>query len=157
LLELIESLLQYVRIESGRLELRRERVDLLGLAADVVEEVRPQAQQKPLELRLDMPAELPPLHSDPRIIRMVLLNLAVNAVKYTEKGTIDVRIAYGAGAHRMEVADTGHGIAADDLQRIFEPFTQLGDVRHKHVAGVGLGLALVKQLVAALGGSIAVS
>ena len=88
---------------------------------------------------------------------MVLHNLAVNAVKYTERGAVDVRIGHAGGRHQLTVADTGRGIAAQDLERIFEPFTQLGDVRHKHVPGVGLGLSLVRQVVTALGGSIAVA
>jgi PAS domain S-box-containing protein len=154
LMALIDALLDYVRIQSGRLILQPETLDLAALAADAVEELRPQAEQKQLDLCLLPVPELPPLLSDPRLVRLILVNLVVNAIKYTEEGSIEVALAYQDGAHRLAVTDTGPGIPLEQQEVIFQPFEQLEQVQRKHLPGIGLGLALVKEMVGALDGHI---
>lgn len=150
LLALIEALLEYTRVESGKLVVREEAVDLAALAADVVEDVLPQAQQKLLALTLAAPPSLPKLRTDPRLVRLALMNLVVNAVKYTERGSVEVAVGGGADGQWLEVRDTGPGIRPEDRDRIFQPFEQAS----AQAAGVGLGLSLVKGVVEALGGAL---
>jgi signal transduction histidine kinase len=154
LLGLIESLLEFARIQSGRLAVRVEPIDLASLATETVEEMQPQAQRKQLELRLLPMPELPPLQSDPRLVRLILNNLVDNALKYTEHGAVEVSMEHADGAHRLAVRDTGPGISPEQQTIIFEPFEQLEPIRQKHVPGVGLGLALVREMAGALGGRI---
>ncbi|BDG10504.1 ATP-binding response regulator [Anaeromyxobacter paludicola] len=153
LLELIESLLEYTRVESGRLVVRPERVDLARLAREVADELLPQAQARLLKLEVEA-APLPPLEADPRLLRLVLINLVVNAIKYTERG--GVRITAGEDGDRqwVAVADTGPGIPPEARDRIFEPFEQVGALENKHQPGVGIGLSLVRGIAAAIGGRV---
>ncbi|BDG02633.1 hypothetical protein AMOR_16290 [Anaeromyxobacter oryzae] len=152
LLALVESLLEYTRVESGRLVVSREAVDLAAIAADVVEDVLPQAQQKLLALSIAPGPAAPPVESDPRLLRLVLTNLVMNGVKYTERGAVLVALGHGPGGHWVEVRDTGGGMTVDEQGRALRPFEQLGTPRAG--GGVGLGLALVKGVVEALGGSL---
>jgi signal transduction histidine kinase len=154
LVGLVDSLLEYARIESGRLTTRLEPLDLSALVAEVIDEFQPQAAQKKLELRLRAPAVLPPLRSDARLLRLVVFNLVGNALKYTDRGGVDVSLVHGEGGHRLAVRDTGPGISSTQQTTIFEPFAQLEPLRNKHTPGVGLGLALVRQMLEALGGHI---
>jgi signal transduction histidine kinase len=154
LLDLIESLLEYARIETGQLTIHREAFDLTALAAEVVEEILPQAQQKQLGLRLLPAPKLPPLESDRRLVRLILVNLVSNAIKFTAEGHVEVAVTCEDGAYRLAVTDTGPGIPPEQQALIFEPFEHLEPVPRKHTPGVGLGLALVKEMAGALGGSI---
>jgi signal transduction histidine kinase len=149
LLGLVEALLEYTRVETGRLVVRPEPVDLAALGAEVVDELLPDAQRKLLELTFAGGAGPAPVHTDPRLLRLVLLNLVVNAVKYTERGWVRLELAPAPGGrHRLSVADSGPGIAPADLARIFEPFEQVAP--RATAQGVGLGLALVKGIAEAL-------
>lgn len=153
--DLIESLLEYARSESGRLTVQVAPFDLAVLVTEVVEEVRPQAEQKGLALNLTFAdAHLPPLESDARLVRLILINLVVNAVKFTVRGGIEISLAHVGGQHRITVRDTGVGIRPEHQAIIFEPFSQVESVNDKHKPGFGLGLALVRQMVDALGGQI---
>ena len=150
--DLVESLLQYSRIEQDRLVTDLADVDVSALAGEVLEELGSAAEQKGLALRLEAPTAVRAF-TDARILRLVLVNLVGNAVKFTETGSIEVRVEGGARP-RIAVRDTGRGIAPEDQARVFEPFEQLEQIRHKHTSGVGLGLALVRELSRALGASI---
>jgi signal transduction histidine kinase len=158
--ELIESLLEYARIEGGRLRVEVEDVDARALCQDVIDELLPQAEQKGLALRLahvepSAPITVaPPLRSDPRLLRLVIVNLVGNAVKFTQEGEVLVFVSHSRGAHRICVRDSGPGIPVEDHERIFEPFEQMEPVLHKHTRGVGLGLSIVKEMVEALSGRI---
>jgi signal transduction histidine kinase len=153
--ELIESLLEYARIEGGRLRVEEADVDAETLCADVIEELSPQAEQKGIALRLARAARaVPPLRSDPRLLRLVVVNLVGNAVKFTHDGAVDVVVSHERGAHCIRVRDSGPGIPAQDHDRIFEPFEQMEPLPHKHTRGVGLGLSIVKEMVEALSGRI---
>jgi signal transduction histidine kinase len=152
--DLVESLLEYTRIQSGRIVVRAEPLDLAALAADVADELRPQAEQKGLTLAVEPAAPLPTLSSDARLVRLVLVNLIGNAVKFTVRGGVTVSLAERDGQHLVSVADTGPGIRPEHQALVFEPFGQLGEVDKKHQPGFGLGLALVRQIVDALGGKV---
>jgi signal transduction histidine kinase len=154
LLGLVESLLEYTRIESGRIVVRPEPVDLGALAAEVVEDVLPQAQRKLLALSLSRPPEMPRVETDPRLLRLVVVNLVANAVKYTEAGSVRVEVRHGPDGHALDVRDTGPGIPDAERARMFEPFEQLSP--GTGAGGIGIGLPLVKGIVDALGGGIEV-
>jgi signal transduction histidine kinase len=153
---LVETILEYTRLESEHLELALSEVELADLAREVVEACRPEAQRKLLSLELRLPP--PPLRvrTDARLLHLVLLNLVTNAVKYTDQGSVEVFIEALPEAWQLGVRDTGRGIAPEDQERIFEPFQQLEDVRRKSTPGLGLGLVLVKQLVERLGARVTV-
>ena len=157
LMELIESLLEFVRLESGRIEVQREPVSLPELAAIVLDDLGTHARQKGIEIRLQPAEGIPPANTDARLLRLVLGNLVGNAIKYTETGSVEVAIDHGVRGHRIRVIDTGPGIPPEKQATIFEPFTQLESLRHKHTPGVGLGLTLVREMVKALGGQVMVS
>jgi signal transduction histidine kinase len=150
--DMIESLLQYVRLERGGLVVVLSEVDPGALVAEAVEEMRLSADRKKLKLSVDV-REAPPLSTDPGLLRLVVANLVGNAIKFTQEGTVEVRLVHAQGAHRISVKDTGQGIAREDQERIFQPFEQLRTADRQH-PGIGLGLALVRQLTAELGGRV---
>ncbi|MGV3721689.1 MAG: ATP-binding protein [Actinomycetota bacterium] len=152
--DLIASLLEHARIESGRLTVTHAPLDLAALVSSVVQELEPRAQLKHLELRCDAAPNLPPVASDSRLVRLVVSNLIDNAIKFTPSGNVLVAVRQEVGVHSVAVKDTGPGIAVRDRETIFLPFEQLEAVNHKHTPGVGLGLALVRQMVDAIGGRI---
>lgn len=151
---LIEGLLDHARLESGKLKGQAEPIDVYELAREVVsahaENLVPE-----VELTLaDKPLSPPILLSDAKLVRVILDNLLSNALKFTKQGRITVTVAGSNTSTTIEVHDTGIGIAAPDLLRIFEPFEQLEPVKRKSIPGVGLGLSLVKQIVETLHGRI---
>ena len=154
---LVEGLLEYTRAESGRLAARVEPVELQAIAASVVEDHRQLVPEGVQMVLVPPDPPLPHIETDPRLVSLVLSNLVSNALKFTQSGTVSVELARWHDGQALIVRDTGIGIANADLSRIFDPFEQLEPVRRKTVPGIGLGLALVKQLVDALGGRIAVS
>ena len=154
---LFRSLLEYTRLESGRIETRSESLDPMTVAHEVVAAHADQAVGA-VTLSLEQrETDLPPLVSDARLLRVILANLISNALKFTSQGTVTVRLTTERDTHVFEVADTGQGMDEADTLRIFQPFERLEPVQRKSLPGVGLGLALVDQIVRALGGSITVS
>jgi signal transduction histidine kinase len=153
--ELVESLLQFGRIESGRLVPEKTLLDLSSLAHDVVDELCARAEAKALTMRVECSADRMPLASDPALVRLIMVNLCDNAIKYTNQGEIVIAVERSpAGAARISIRDTGPGIASAAQERVFQPFVQLEDVRHKRGTGVGLGLSLVRRIAAALGAEV---
>jgi CheY-like chemotaxis protein/anti-sigma regulatory factor (Ser/Thr protein kinase) len=154
LVSLINDLLDLAKVEAGRLELRIESLDVAALAAEVVNGVRPIAERK--QVRLSIVAPSTALHADRGRVRQILYNLLSNAIKYTpEHGAVDVCIRSTPTTVEIEVGDTGVGIAAADLETVFEEFRQVGD-HDARQQGTGLGLALTRRLVEAHGGTIRV-
>ncbi|MEM1201685.1 MAG: ATP-binding protein [Acidobacteriota bacterium] len=159
---LIDNLLDFSKIEQGKMELEVLRVEVAALAEEVVEIVRPLAieRRNQLRLRLEGNADLGTLHSDAGKVRQVLFNLLSNAVKFTEGGEITLTVARrtDAGGDRLtfRVADTGIGIESRHLERIFEPFRQADSSIHRRFGGTGLGLVVSRQLAEMLGGGIEV-
>lgn len=153
LLELIETVLEYARIEAGRFELHVSSFSLSAVVQEVADDLAPHASQKALALEIEAP-ELPPLRSDEGLVRLIAVNLIGNAVKFTNEGGVSVRVDYDSGRHKLTVADTGPGIPPGMEKEVFEPFKQADDVLLRSGPGSGLGLALVKEMVRALGGEI---
>ena len=154
LMTVIDSVLQFARIERGRLRAEVKSFDLAALVQSVVEEIRPVAERKGLSLRLQVPPDLPALASDPDLVHLALANLLSNAIKFTDQGYVEVTLSVAPNLHRIAVRDTGRGIPHEEHLRVFEPFEQLEPNRQKHTPGVGLGLALVKAMTSALGGEV---
>jgi signal transduction histidine kinase len=148
---LMETILEYTRVESGHLELTESEVDPAALAREITEEFRPEAQRKLLALELRLPSQPVLVRTDVRLLQLILLNLVNNAVKYTDQGSIEVSVEALPDACQVAVKDTGRGIAPEDQERIFQPFQQLEDLHRKNAPGLGLGLTIVKQLVERLG------
>jgi signal transduction histidine kinase len=146
--------LDFARIQSGRLELHVESADPRRLVNDCADELRPLAEANQLGLDLDTTEAPARFATDQRLLRLIVINLAHNALKFTAKGKVTIVLAGDIRELRITVRDTGRGISPADQQRVFEPFEQLDPVRSKHVPGVGLGLALVHAIVTALEGTI---
>ena len=157
LLALINDLLDVSRIESGRMELQHETFDLVTLAEETVAQLRPLAERKGLSLQLVHEGSLL-VRSDRRRIYQVLLNLAGNAVKFTERGGVRLELSrWGAdGVVCVEVHDTGIGISPEELPRLFEAFHQMEGSTARHHEGTGLGLHLSNRLLELLGARIEV-
>ncbi len=156
LVRLVDDLLDVSRIERGKIELRRERVDVGHAAAQAVETCRPLADERGHRVTLAPPAS--PLHvaGDPTRLEQIIGNLVNNACKYTGTGgRIDITVAREKGDAVVRVKDNGIGLAAEDLARIFEPFYQAQPAPGQSLGGLGIGLTLVKRLAALHGGSIA--
>jgi signal transduction histidine kinase len=162
LLQLIEELLTFSRLEAGRETVQPITVPVASLLDDATALIAPLAAAKRLTLTVTAPpsAHAPPPHAittDPGKVRQVLVNLLSNAVKFTERGNV-VLHAFQDGAHVVfEVHDTGIGIAAEYLERIFEPFWQIEQQATRRVGGTGLGLSVSRALVHLLGGTLTVT
>jgi signal transduction histidine kinase len=154
LLELINSILDFSRIEAGKFEMRPEKIDLHDVVEECIESSMPLVRDKRVKLEKDLPVELPPVDADRTRIKQVLLNLMSNAIKFTHSGRVVVQIRHEGEALHVSVADTGIGIAPGDLQRLFEPFQRLDNPLAQQADGTGLGLAISKKFVELHGGRI---
>ena len=161
LLLLINDVLDTAKIECGKFELAPASVHLAEFAQVVGDIIRVKASEKGLQFFCNVDPRLPPVVTvDERRLGQVLLNLLGNAVKFTERGAVTLALqggaAYGSSVDvRFEVRDTGSGLPADDIERIFRPFEQAGDLQQR-MLGTGLGLAVSRQLVQAMGSEIEV-
>jgi two-component system sensor histidine kinase/response regulator len=162
LLALINDILDFSKVEAGKLQLETLDFNLVQVVEEAAELVGESATGKSLELLAYCSPEVPAnLRGDPARIRQVLLNLASNAIKFTAEGEVVVRAqledttAEGVVV-RFEVSDTGVGIAEEDQQRLFDPFSQADSSTTRRYGGTGLGLAICRQLVSAMGGSLGV-
>ncbi|HXG52116.1 MAG TPA: GAF domain-containing sensor histidine kinase [candidate division Zixibacteria bacterium] len=160
LLDLINEILNLVRLESKRVPLQIDRVEIAPLLLDLVSGLQPLAAKKGLELNLAAAGDIA-IESDAAKIRTVLQNLVANAIKYTDRGRVDVRASLldgpaGTGRVALSVSDTGIGLKQEDLKRIFEAFYMAEGVDRQKYPGTGLGLCIVQRLVELLGGSVEV-
>ena len=160
LLQLINDVLDHAKVESGTLELAPQAVDLARVIGEVRDIVRGIAASRQIELELQLAAALGSVTVDPAKLRQILYNYVSNALKFTPSGgrvTIRAHLVDGRGdAFRVEVEDTGIGIASDDLRYLFVAFRQLDSGAAKRYPGTGLGLALSKRLAEAHGGQVGV-
>jgi signal transduction histidine kinase len=154
LLELINDLLDLSRIEAGRIQLDQEPFDFSSVVAEVVAQIKPLAQAKRLLLRPQVPPGIVPMIGDRRRCLQILLNLAHNAVKYTEKGSIDIIVRCEGALLRIHVIDTGPGIKPEQLGHLFEAFRQLDGTARRAYEGTGLGLYLCRKLLGLMQGEI---
>ena len=158
LLGLINDVLEIAKIEAGKIHLETHALDLHRMVRDVTDMMQLRAEQKGLRLKLEQSSEFPRyINSDEARLRQILVNLVGNAIKFTEEGSVTVRL----GARRnkqphllIEVEDTGPGITSEGQKQLFKPFVQLtgGGVQK----GTGLGLAITKQFAELLGGTIGI-
>ena len=162
LLDHINDILNFSRLEAGQMPTENVDFDLHVMLGEVAALLKAQAQAKGISLTLHITPRTPHrLRADPHHLREILVNLASNAVKFTERGSVVIAVDAVAAAEdqlglRFEVTDTGIGIAPEARQRIFESFTQADETIINRYGGTGLGLAIVKQLVELHGGTIAV-
>ncbi len=155
LLTLIDDILDVTRAESGHLPVTLETLSLPPLLEGVERMMRPTAEAGHLSLALIPPGPLPRLRADEQRLRQVLLNLITNAVKFTPAGgRITITARTDPDGLELEVRDTGIGIAASDLSRVFEPFTQIDSQLSRRYPGAGLGLYLCRVLTEAQGGTL---
>jgi signal transduction histidine kinase/DNA-binding response OmpR family regulator len=160
LLGLINDVLDLSKIEAGRVELHEEDFDLAVLARELVVTAQPLADKNGNRLALESAFGTAPMRGDEMRLRQVLLNLLSNACKFTDNGTVTLRILGSrrgeVAGYTMSVADTGIGMTADQLARIFSEFTQADTSTTRRYGGTGLGLAISRRLVEMMGGTIAV-
>jgi signal transduction histidine kinase len=161
LLGLIEELLSYARVEAGEAVVRPRPVALLDVVEQSLVLVRPIAEQKRLRVRVEGPAEPVELFTDPDKLRQILVNLLANAVKFTTRGEVVVLLRVegqdAAGRVVIEVTDTGHGIAPEEQEHIFDPFWQADPASTPSGGSSGLGLSVARQLARLLGGDVIVA
>ncbi len=163
LLGLINDILDISKIEAGKMTMESRPTPLVELVADVASLIRLRAGEKGLSLHVEYLSAVPQtIRTDPTRLRQVLANLLGNAVKFTERGSVTLRVRLLNGSEYSEpklqfaVVDTGIGIAADNLEKLFVPFTQADESVTRRFGGTGLGLAISRQLVHMLGGDITV-
>ncbi|MBR6256945.1 MAG: response regulator [Lachnospiraceae bacterium] len=162
LLMLVNDVLDFSKIEAGKMEIVEAKFRLSEMLSDVISLVRERADEKGLELKTELTAEIPDgLISDEFRIRQILVNLINNAVKYTESGTVTLelggRFAEGDAYELfMNVKDTGKGIKKEELPYLFEAFSRADVKSNVNIEGTGLGLAIVKSIVDSMNGDVSV-
>jgi two-component system sensor histidine kinase/response regulator len=159
LLTIINDILDLSKLEAGRLELSDKEFQLADVIDGVLEILAPAAIFRSLDLVSFLPMELQTsVVGDAGRLRQILLNLAGNALKFTEKGTVAVRVskAKSSGKIRFEIEDTGIGIPQDQLPTLFDKFVQVDPSSSRQHGGTGLGLAITRQLISLMGGRIGV-
>ncbi|PWW22066.1 anti-anti-sigma factor [Geodermatophilus normandii] len=154
--KLVNTLLDFSRIQAGRIDARFEPVDLAATTAELASVFRSAVDRAGLRLTVDCPPLSEPVHIDRDMWEKVVLNLLSNALKFTFAGGITVRLRQGDGVAVLTVADTGTGIPAAELPRLFERFTRVSGARARSGEGSGIGLAMVRELVGLHGGSVEV-
>jgi PAS domain S-box-containing protein len=153
---LVDDLLEIARIAQGKIELRKTRVDLIGVLTVAAETARPLMETAGVSLTLQLPAGRVFLEADETRLSQILQNLLTNAAKYTPRGgKVVLSAERGSEAATIRVRDTGIGIAAEDLSKVFDMFAQVASARTQSHGGLGIGLALVRGLVELHGGTVA--
>lgn len=158
LVKIIDEILDISKVEAGRLTLENSVIDLRDLFNDLSVSLKLQAQEKGLRLEVSAGSSYPQfIRTDPVRLRQILINIVGNAVKFTEKGGVDVGVSWrdeGGGRLHVEVDDTGIGIDAGQAEKLFNPFVQADSSTTRRFGGTGLGLALSRRLARALGGDV---
>jgi signal transduction histidine kinase/CheY-like chemotaxis protein len=163
LLRIINDILDFSKIEAERLELRPRPFELSGLLDELETLLNSQARGKQVTFVIETDPQLPPaLNGDRQRLSQVLLNLGTNAVKFTDRGEVRLVVrqlsaADGKARLQFTMRDTGIGMSADAMSRLFLPFTQVAESRRHHGGGTGLGLVISQKLVNLMGGEISVS
>ncbi|HEY5937346.1 MAG TPA: ATP-binding protein [Kofleriaceae bacterium] len=148
LLQLVNDILDLAKVEAGKMDFRPEVVDLVALAGEIRDVLRGFATSKKLRVETDVDPALGPVVVDPARVKQVLYNFLSNAIKFTDEGTVRIRIApYGPAEFRIDVEDTGIGISRENATKLFVEFQQLDASAAKRYQGTGLGLALTKRIV----------
>lgn len=162
LLTLVNEILDFSKIESGKMEIVEEDYQLSALLNDVINMVRIRANEKKLNLKIEVNPELPDnLHGDSVKIHQIILNIVSNAIKYTKEGEVSVKVSGtdepdNSVRLKVVVSDTGIGIKQEDLPRLFTGFERLDIRENRHIEGTGLGLAITYNLLKQMNGEIEV-
>jgi len=156
LLELINDVLDISKIEANQLNFSNTAFDLRASIGKIIDTVRPIAEKRGLSLNADLSDEIGVIVADKRRVEQVLLNLISNAIKFTEKGTIEITGSIEENKVIIRVKDSGIGIKAEDMDKLFKPFRQVESGLSRQYEGTGLGLSICKKLLEMMGGSIQV-
>jgi signal transduction histidine kinase len=160
LLALINDVLDLAKIEAGKMDLSLEPVPVRALVEDVASTIAPHLAKNGNRLVVDCPATIDAMHADPVRVRQVLLNLAGNAAKFTERGVVTLAAARASEAGRdwiaLTVRDTGIGMTPEQVARLFQDFTQADSSTTRKYGGTGLGLAISLRFCRLMGGDISV-
>ena len=160
LLSLINDVLDLSKIEAGRMDVRKQFIDLAPIIQDVVHTVRPLAMQRGNQVQVSQPAQPCYVYADPAKVQQSLLNLLNNACKFTEQGDVSLAVAPtakdGKSVVELCVRDTGIGIAPEHLGKLFQPFVQVDPSTTRKYGGTGLGLAISRKFCQLMGGDITV-
>ena len=156
LLDMINNILDISKIEAGKMELNIEEIEINDVVESVISAARGLVKEKPIRLMSDIPENLPKVNADRTRVRQILLNLLQNASKFTDEGEITVKIEHLEFDNllKFSVSDTGIGIAQEDVNKLFERFSQVDSSLTRKVGGTGLGLSISKLLVEMQGGTI---
>jgi len=155
LLDLINDVLDLAKVESGKMELHAQPMDLHGALRDIADLFGPKASAQGVSLGLEISSSVPrEVMCDPTRLRQVVSNLVGNAVKFTEEGSVRIEAEGDGGDVLVRVRDTGPGIVRADRERLFEAFTQASDRRSRRKGGTGLGLAIGRDLAGLMGGGL---
>ncbi|MFN3714550.1 MAG: ATP-binding protein [Alcanivoracaceae bacterium] len=158
LMALISDVLDLSRIEAGQLKVERQRCKLPVLMKEMIYSLSLKAREKGVRLELEYMTAVPAeITTDPFRVRQILGNLIGNAIKFTDEGRVVVRVGWEEGLQNclhLEVEDTGIGMPQEELERVFEPFSQVDDSHTRRHGGSGLGLAIARQLARSLGGDV---
>ena len=153
----ITNILDLSKIEAGKLEVAHQPVNVVSLVAEIAETTRILIGEKPITVGVTAPDKMLIITTDPIKLQQIVTNLASNAAKFTEQGTIDITLSIEDGTMEIEVSDTGIGIKEEDLHLLFTAFGQVEDAATKSHEGTGLGLAISKNLAKLIGASISVT
>ena len=160
LLALINDILDLSKIEAGRMELQLETFPLMPVIEDVAKTIEPMATKNSNRLVIDCPADIGTIHADQMRLRQAMLNLMSNANKFTERGTITVDARQGQEDGRdwvtISVSDTGIGMTAEQMGKLFQEFSQADASTTRKYGGTGLGLAISRRFCQMMGGDITV-
>lgn len=156
LAKLIQDLFELSKMEEGQIHLYLQSIDIEEIVEESTRKVKVKAIEKNLEMLVDIEQELPSIFSDGSRIEQILLNLLENAINYTEKGSIKVKVTRQADYVLISVKDTGPGIPKEDIPFIFDRFHRVEKSRSRQMGGTGLGLAIVYEMVKLLKGNITV-
>src|SRR5690606_38160591 len=154
LLKIANDVRDFTRIGSAQFALDRRPFSMTRLLREVLEEAHARAASRSLELKANIPAQLPPSFiGDPARLKQILGNLVSNALKFTREGSVTLDVAWDGRQCLIDVIDTGEGIPQDKRERIFEPFVQAHS-RNRSQPGTGLGLPISRRLAEAMGGDL---
>jgi signal transduction histidine kinase len=154
LLQLIEDVLSFAKLESGRVEYHTSDVPVGEMLEDFTLLIAPQVQAKGLEFSTTCTNRTLTIRADRDKVERIVLNLLSNAVKFTDRGRVELRCEMGESDISIIVADTGRGIPRDQLDRIFEPFVQVERGLNRTTEGTGLGLSIARDLAQGMGGTL---
>ncbi len=163
LMSLVNNILDFSKIESGKMEILPVKYDLGMLINDLRIFTANRAEKKGLKFVIDCVPDVPRLLNGDEIrIKQIISNILTNAVKYTEKGTVTLKIDYDKADERsiflkVAVEDTGRGMRQEDMEKLFKPFERIEEIKNRHIEGTGLGMNIVQQLLTLMGSKLEVT